>query len=255
MWPALVINLAKNVVRMDNASRLLTAQGIPFERLDAVNGFALSPAETARVYDAAANARRGRAPLVGAEIGCYLSHIEAWRRIAAGDAAGGFIFEDDFDATADLAEVMDLLSRDAARDWDMVKLFSFDTAPAALTDRALGPRHRIVTPDRVPTCLIGYGVTRDAAARLAARAIPFFRPVDEDQKFFWETGMRNALVLPPPVTVGDQQTVTGTIGTARRSAARSAPRRFLHGLRYRLAYRIALARANRGRRREIGQGR
>jgi glycosyl transferase, family 25 len=249
MWPSLVINLARNTVRMDNAARALTAQGIPFARLDAVNGFDLPPDEVARVYDADANRRRGRAPLVGAEIGCYLSHIQAWRQIAAGDAPGGFIFEDDFDAGADLADVLRLLSDDGGRDWDMVKLFSFDTAPATIAGRALGPRHRIVIPDRVPTCLIGYGVTRAAAAHLESRAIPFFRPVDEDQKFFWETGLRNALVLPPPVRVGDQQTVTGTIGVARRTAAKAIPRRPFHTLRYQIGYRLALARANRARRR------
>ena len=248
MWPALVINLARNTVRMENAARLLTTQGIPFSRLDAVNGFDLPPEEVARVYDAEANRRRGRAPLVGAEIGCYLSHIQAWRQIAAGDAPGGFIFEDDFDADPDLAEVLRLLSDDGGHDWDMVKLFSFDADPARLADRALGAAHRIIIPERVPTCLIGYGVTRAAAAHLATRAIPFFRPVDEDQKFFWETGLRNALVLPPPIRVGDQQTVTGTIGVARRTAAKAGSRRFLHSLRYQLAYRIALAQANRKRR-------
>ncbi len=161
-----------------------------------------------------------------------------------------FIFEDDFDAGPDLAEVLRLLSDDGGRDWDMVKLFSFDADPARPSPTARsGTAHRIVIPDRVPTCLIGYGVTRAAAAHLAARAIPFFRPVDEDQKFFWETGMRNALVLPPPVRVGDQQTVTGTIGVARRTAAKAIPRRPFHTLRYQIGYRMALARANRNRRR------
>ncbi|MFC6687901.1 hypothetical protein [Jhaorihella thermophila] len=99
-----------------------------------------------------------------------------------------------------------------------------------------------MVPDKVPTCLIGYGLRREAAAHLASRALPFFRPVDEDQKFFWETGLRVALVLPPPIEVGDQQAETGTIGNARRAATagRSRLRQGLHGALYQLRYRVLL---------------
>ncbi len=246
MWPSYVINLADNTARLDNAAAQLDAQNLPWERIDAVNGWALAEAEITRVYDAAANARRGRHPLVPAEIGCYLRHIAAWERIAASDSPGGLIFEDDFAADETLAPILDLLSKDDTGDWDMVKLFSFDDAPRIVAERPLGD-FRLVTPYRVPTCLIGYGLTRDAAARLAQRAIPFFRPVDEDQKFFWETGLSVALVLPCPIRVGDQQTVTGTIGKARRAAGKGGMMQALRGLRYQLGYRRALAQAWRQR--------
>ncbi|PWE32217.1 glycosyl transferase family 25 [Maritimibacter sp. 55A14] len=241
MWPSLVINLADNTRRMENSATALTAQGLPFERIEAVNGWQMDEAEVVQVYDAAANRRRARHPLVRPEIGCYLSHIAAWERIAEAEAAGGFVFEDDFQAGDDLAAVLGLLSQDSGSDWDMVKLFSFDRAPKCVRRRALDRAHELVIPYRVPTCLIGYGLTRDAARHLAARARPFFRPVDEDQKFFWETGLRVALVLPPPVSVGDQQTVTGTIGKARRSAGEAGGlARFWRGLRYQAHYRAAL---------------
>ena len=240
MWPSYVINLADNTARMENSAAALEAAGLPWERIDAVNGWELPEDEIARVYDAEANARRARHDLVRPEIGCYLSHIAAWRRIAEADAPGGFIFEDDFRPGADLGEVLGLLSEDGGQDWDMVKLFSFDDDPVTVARRALGARHLIVVPYRVPTCLIGYGLTREAAAHLAGRAIPFFRPVDEDQKFFWETGLRVSLVLPPPVEVGDQQTVTGTIGKARRDAGAGGLGQVMRGLAYQLRYRTAL---------------
>ncbi len=241
MWPSYVINLADNTARMAAVSRVLGAQGIAFSRIDAVNGWTLSKSEIADVYDAGRNQRDGRQPLVPAEIGCYLSHVAAWRSIAAGDAAGGFIFEDDFEATASLAEVMDALSTDDKRDWDMVKLFALDAGVALGASRSLIPGVQIGTPYRVPTCLIGYALTADAAARLAAGAIPFFRPVDEDQKFVWETGLRVALVLPPPVVLGDQQTVTGTVGRARRDGRHRGLKLALHRLFYGLRYRRDLA--------------
>ena len=239
MWPAYVINLARNTARLANSAVQLGKQGIAFERIDAVDGWMLPDTEVARVYDSNVNRQRARHPLIRPEIGCYLSHIDAWRRIAKGPAEGGFVFEDDFHAAEDLGGVMTLLSEDR-RDWDMVKLFALDPVPKCISRRALGYGHEIVVPFRVPSCTLGYCLTREAARRLVDSAVPFFRPVDEDHKFFWETGLRMALVLPAPLTIGDQRAVTGTIGAERRAAGRAkglsrlvqAPRGLLYRIRY-----------------------
>ncbi|MEJ6390422.1 glycosyltransferase family 25 protein [Gymnodinialimonas ulvae] len=240
MWPIHVINLAENTVRLDNVRRQLDAQGLAFERIDAVNGWALSEQDITQVYDAKRNRRYARHDLVPAEIGCYLSHIDAWKRIAEGDGAGGFIFEDDFETDDTLAEVLAALAGDGGTDWDMVKLFTFDPDAALVAERELPGALRLVVPYRVPTCLIGYGLTRDAARKLVDRAVPFFRPVDEDQKYFWETGLRVALALPAPIKVGDQQTTTGTIGDARRAASKGGLWRAWRGLRTQLTYQLKL---------------
>ncbi len=254
MWPVYVINLARNTIRLANSAAQLDRQGIPFERIDAVDGWALPDAEIVRVYDSKENGRRARHPLIRSEIGCYLSHIAVWRRIAEGAAGGGgFVFEDDFRAVEDLGEIMTLLSEDR-RGWDMVKLFTLDPRPRCVARRDLGSGHEIVVPFRVPTCMLGYGLTREAARRLVDRAVPFFRPVDEDHKFFWETGLQVALVLPAPLTVGDQRAVTGTIGTERRIARRakgvSRLMQAKRGLLYRIRYTALLYyhRAGAGRR-------
>lgn len=242
MWPSHVINLAGNTGRMARSAATLQAAGVVgWSRLDGVDGRALSDAEVAAVYDEKANRRRARHPLVRPEIGCYLSHVAAWRAIAAGNALGGFVFEDDLSARPDLGEVLALLSADPVG-WDMVKLFSFDPEPKMRKVRPLGPGHRIGIPYRIPTCLVGYGLTRAAAARLADRAIPFFRPVDEDQKFFWETGLRVAIVTPAPVAVGDQEAATGTIGeTRRREGRRGSPlARLWRSARYQIGYQARL---------------
>ena len=240
LWPSFVINLADNKVRMDNARRQLDAQDIPFSRIEAVNGWALTAEEIGRVYDNRANKTRARHDLVPAEIGCYLSHIDAWRAIAEGTAAGGFVFEDDFEANDTLRHVLTALSADGGSDWDMVKLFTFDPEAHVVADRTLHPSIRLVVPFRVPTCLIGYGLTRSAAQKLVETAVPFFRPVDEDQKYFWETGLRVALTLPAPIKVGDQQTVTGTIGGARRELARGGLGQLWRSLRTQLSYQVKL---------------
>jgi glycosyl transferase, family 25 len=238
MWPAYVINLAANKTRMANAAAALEAQGIGFERLEGFNGWNLAEGEIVKVYDQQRNRRDGKHPLVRPEIGCYLSHIACWRHIAEGDAPGGVIFEDDFSAAQDLADILANICGDGARDWDVVKLFTFDDAPKIVKERQLG-KYRLVVPYRVPTCLIGYVLTREAARRLVEKSLPFFRPVDEDMKFYWEKGLRVALILPAPITVGDQQAVTGTIGNERRSSKEA--RGLWHHLLYQFRYRANLA--------------
>jgi glycosyl transferase, family 25 len=238
MWPAFVINLAANTARMDNAAAALKAQNIAFERLEGVNGWTLADSEVEKVYDQALNLKHGKHPLVRPEIGCYLSHIACWQKIAEGSAPGGVIFEDDFSASADLSQILAHICADDARDWDVVKLFTFDSDPKVVRERKLGGQLRLVVPYRVPTCLIGYVLTREAAQRLVAKSLPFFRPVDEDMKFYWEKDLRVTLVLPAPITVGDQQAVTGTIGNERRSSKDG--RGLAHHLVYQLRYRASL---------------
>ncbi len=256
MWPSYVINLADNTERMKRSAAQLDALGVVWERIEAVNGWAMSDEEIARVYDPELNRRRAKYPLVRPEIGCYLSHIRAWEKIAAGTAEGGFVFEDDFAADDSLPGVLEALSADGG--WDMVKLFSLSPEVRLLSPRPLGEGLTIGFPVRVPTCLLGYGITREAAQRLLENALPVVRPVDEDQKFFWETGLRVALVSPQPIRVGEQEAATGTVGTSRRRDAPVSPARgklaqALHGLRYQLAYRLKLAWHNL-RRRLTGKG-
>ena len=244
-WPSYVINMAENTTRMENVSNQMAEQNIAFVRVNAVDGRKFDEAETSKVYDAAANKKYGKYPLVGPEIGCYLSHINAWRTIAEGDAEGGFIFEDDFQSDQYLKTVLTALSNDE-RDWDMVKLFAFNPAVPLANGRELTPDHIIGFPYRVPTCLIGYGVTKLAAQSLVKRAdqARFFRPVDEDQKFVWETGLRVALVARPPIQIGDQTAQSGTVSNARRGLAHNGIsakiRKALHVFWYAFRYNYHL---------------
>lgn len=232
-----MINLRDNTVRMDHVRRQLDAQDIAFERIDAVFGADLNPAETAKAYDARANQTRAKQDLVPGEIGCYLSHIAAWRRIADGEAAGGIVLEDDFAAAPDLAEVLHALSATDAPDWDIAKLICIHDDPKLTSSAPLTGRYHLTRPYRVPTMALGYAIKRASAAAMLARVPPFFRPVDEDQKFFWEHGQRIALVQPNPLSVGEQEAATGTIGSARRKRSKG---RALRKLRYQFGYQLRL---------------
>ena len=243
-WPSYLINLEENVVRRNNSIRQLKALGLDWYRIDAVNGWKLSDTDIVKFYSEEANRYQAKSPLTAPEIGCYISHLKAWERIASGNSAGGFIFEDDFLATPELHSVLAEICDDGGSNWDMIKLFSLDNSPRTITRQPLGQQHEIVIPYSVPSCTLGYGVTVAAAARLADHTIPFFRPVDEDLKFFWETGIRVSLVLPCPITVGVQRTLTGTIGDERRDRdVESFLKRFnyfLSNAKYQLRYKTKL---------------
>lgn len=239
IWPVFVINMVGNTTRMDRAAGELARLNIPFTRFEAVDGRALAPEELARVYDPVANARRSRHPLIGGEIGCYLSHVALWEKIAAGDAAGGIILEDDFAAADDLLPVLEAVTSDTG-DWEIAKLFSARKGQKLIAPRPLVPGRDIAVPYKVPNTTLGYAIRRDAAARLAALALPVSRPIDEDHKHFWEWDLRVALVAPPPLSFGVESTEAGSITATRRhaQAGRSAGRlgQALHSLAYRLRY-------------------
>jgi glycosyl transferase, family 25 len=236
MWPVFVINMADNSARMDKCAAQLTAQGIAFQRFEAVNGRALSEGEAARAYDAAANVQKFRHSLLRGELGCYLSHIDIWQRIVEGEAPGAVVLEDDFSADSDLAKVLRALS-DSGEPWDMVKLYTRRVDKKMLRPRPLVGGRKLVTPYAIPNTTLGYVIRKDAAARLLARATPFARPIDEDHKRFWEHGLDVRLVMPPPLGLSDEAFAANSIEADRKAQSGGAMlRQGWKNLTYRLAY-------------------
>jgi glycosyl transferase family 25 len=80
------------------------AIGVTFERIPAVDGAALGDA-------ALADFRRARsaanpAGWLPGEVGCFLSHFEAWQQIAGGAEAWAAVFEDDIHVADDLGPLL-----------------------------------------------------------------------------------------------------------------------------------------------------
>jgi glycosyl transferase, family 25 len=242
-WSVFIINMAKNTTRMDHAAAQLEQLDIAFERFEAVDGRALSAEALTRAYDPAANLKRARHAMVGPEIGCYLSHLALWEKIAAGDAAGGIILEDDFTCDADFGTVLEAVAQHRG-DWDILKLFSARKGQKLLDPRPLTAQRQIAVPYKVPNTTLGYAIRRETAARLAAQTLPVSRPIDEDHKHFWEAGLRIALVSPSPLAFGEQSAETGTITAARRRKVSGPPsavlRQAWRSLRFRVSYLLHL---------------
>lgn len=241
-WPVYLINLEKDRTRLEAATAELSRAGAAWIRVPAVNGRNLPSERIAKVYDAHANRTRARHPLTLPEVGCYLSHIAAWRNIANSGMPGGVVLEDDFRITGDFQGALRAVSRDSG-DWDMVKLFTFRPGAKRLKPRRVGPGMEIAEPYKVPSTTLGYAIRRAAAERLITSSQPFFRPIDEDHKFFWERGLKIALLSPQPIALGTQDTAEGSVGDSRRAIKkdpRTGPERMTAGLRYQLGYSIGL---------------
>jgi len=128
MWPSYAINLAANTRRLTASAAQLKAAGLPWHRVEGVNGWQMTAEAMAEVYDAKRNARDGIHALVAPEIGFYLSHVAAWTAIVYGDTEGGFCIEDDCAADATLADKLTLLSKPQDM-WDMVSSFPSIPSP------------------------------------------------------------------------------------------------------------------------------
>lgn len=197
MIPVTVINLAGEAARWRAAAGALERVGIRAARLDAVDGSVLHPATRSALYDAAGNARAYHKPLCDGEIGCYASHLEAWRRLVASGRGAAAILEDDVDVDPDLAAVLGAIER-LDVPWDMVKLVG--RARERVRGRMPLSRGRdLIDYRRVPSLTGAYAVTRQGALKLLARRRPFGRPVDVDLRHWWECDLRVLGLDPYPV--------------------------------------------------------
>lgn len=91
----LVVNLDRDVERLDATRALFSSAGLDFERVRAVDALAMAPealhSACPRIRFYLANARRVRA----GEIGCALSHKKAWQMVVERNLPLAAVFEDD----------------------------------------------------------------------------------------------------------------------------------------------------------------
>ena len=210
---AFILHLERAVGRAATVQALRAGLPIEGEVLAAVDGAYLTPQEVEQAYAR----RRFRPsypfPLTRTEVGVFLSHRLAWRRIVDDGLDFAFIFEDD--AEIDPAAFAALIEFVAAerQAWDYVlmpaKPIQGGTAVARRGDFAL------VRPDAPPLRAIAQIVSGAAAMRLLERTLPFDRPVDTLLQMTWVTGQLLLVASPSPVR--DVSLKTGGSTVQRKS--------------------------------------
>jgi glycosyl transferase family 25 len=225
--PILYINLERDRVRRSRMHAQFQRLGLQAVRLPGTLWTGLPETRQQELYSGALNRRLYFAPLVTNEKGCYASHIDAWRWLLDSTHRAAVILEDDVVLAEDFARVIGAIEAlDAS--WDMIKLFGRDDGPARWKVRRECPLtegYTLTRFRRVPCLASGYVLSRDAAARLLSRCVPFGRPVDMDFRHWWETGVRVQGLLPGLVTldetsamssIGERGSVPGLVAKWRR---------------------------------------
>ncbi|MDR1332868.1 MAG: glycosyltransferase family 25 protein [Holosporales bacterium] len=117
---AYFINLEQSKDRLTKLLPKLQKLGIEFTRIPGVYGAALSDDEKEAVADRRTYIRLMHNPLGDGTIGCYLSHINAWKAFLESEHSYAMIFEDDVEFVPDsLRHAIDTLVKNSHL-WDII---------------------------------------------------------------------------------------------------------------------------------------
>jgi glycosyl transferase, family 25 len=199
-----------NLDRDEHRRRLIHAEldriGLTATRVPAVERLAV-PADLAGYF---AHVVQKRAPLIepGA-IGCYASHLRAYKKIIAEQAAATLVLEDDAVLDDDLAEVIRHTLAMLPADWDMVhlgQLSRYAVKPLA----ALPNGRALVRYSRIPSGTAGYLISLAGAKKMLDPEISRFWAIDLDTRRSWVFGLDVYGVVAPPIR--PNKSLPSTIG-------------------------------------------
>jgi len=203
--PVLVINLDRSRDRWEALQARAAAAGFVPERVPAVDGNAIDPADW---KDFAARRFRlwhGRYP-IGGEYGCYMSHMRALDRVIEVGWPFAVILEDDADFLADLVPRIEALARlDPAP--GVVKLYNHRI-------KGFVAKAKTEAGDVVGRCIhgplgsaMGYLVSLSSARTLRTALLPMFLPYDIALERGWAHG-ENVLTTKAPLLRGAKSAST-----------------------------------------------
>jgi glycosyl transferase family 25 len=197
---AYLINLDAATDRRAFMEKALAALRFPVTRISAVDGRTL--ARPIPDYDEAKYHRRhGRTTKPG-EIGCYLSHVFAWRAFLATGDAYGLMCEDDLVLGPDLEKVIDLALPHAAH-WNILRLSALGEGHPASVLRLDSQYSLAVNLGRLKGTG-AYLIDRRGAATLVAGMLPMWLPFDHALDREWAFGLKAARISPWPCSQTDK---------------------------------------------------
>ncbi|MCP4787493.1 MAG: glycosyltransferase family 25 protein [Fuerstiella sp.] len=213
-YRAFVISLERAKERFAHAATLLPQLPLEGELLPAVDGNAMSPDEVGEVYRQRQHRPIYPFELLSGEIGCFLSHRNAWRQIVERKLDAALVLEDDVcidqDEFGDVVEFAAKICPPGA----FVQL-PVRPLPSNATVFACGERRRVVCPQVTPLRTSGQWVSRQAAEKLLAVTEKFDRPVDSFLQMHWITGVRLLAIEPSGLSDMTADLGGSTIGVSK----------------------------------------
>ncbi len=190
----IVISLRESTQRRARAAAQLNAAGVAWRFQDAIKGAELPalPPE----YHRARRLQLEGFDLNPAEIGCFLSHRQAWQACFKSQRPM-LILEDDFrlkqNLTEVLAEVCDCLPH-----FDVLRLQGIDTTYKYHVLKKF-TRDQLVRHHRDPLGTTAYVLQPAAAKRLLKKSVRFHEAVDDFMGGYWRHRLKILSIFPFPI--------------------------------------------------------
>ncbi|MFZ5723704.1 MAG: glycosyltransferase family 25 protein [Pseudomonadota bacterium] len=195
--PCWVISLDPSSAMASGLARELTAAGVDFRFVPAVDGRKGTPPLEGREHfdHRKALIRHGRI-LRDPELGCYLSHYRALQRAWDEGLERVCILEDDVGLEENFPRVLAGLAGQPA-EVEMVRLMALRVRRRkVLTAVPDCPGHRLVRPERGWCGTQGYVINRAGMRKVLDAACRIYEPIDKFYDHFWEYGLRHYGVEP-----------------------------------------------------------
>ena len=201
----LVISLQRSPERRSKVAGELGRTNLRWSFLDAVDGRRLDLGTVP--YSVRKVERLLGFGLTRSEIGCYMSHMAAWRACVERNEPT-LVLEDDFVLQPHLHEVLHtLLTR--CTDWEMVRLQALIETEDQLVREF--DTFRLVRNTGDPLASTAYLVQPNAAKRLLEASTEIYEPLDHFIEHLSKHGVEMLAVKPYPVIVRDLRPTASTI--------------------------------------------
>lgn len=197
---AFLINLDDAADRRAFMEAALAATSFAVTRISAIDGRTL-PRPIDGYDERLYHLRHGRTTKPG-EIGCYFSHVKAWRAFLETGDEHALICEDDLVLGPDLERVISL-AMVHARHWNILRLSGLGTgnpAPAILLDEKYALSVNFARLKGTGA----YVLDRAAASALLAGMLPMWLPFDHALDREWCFGLKALSVTPWPCSQTDR---------------------------------------------------
>ena len=213
----LCINLDKDKKRYAEIGPLLNQLTFPYQRIAAVYGKALSESFLKTFVDEDTYKLFFNGALPGAgEVGCFLSHVKAWKQFLESRAEFVLILEDD--ARFDPTILKDLVTKLIVhtKSWDICSLFAPLPRNKISPILKLSKAYELVRTFDETSGSVGVMLNRKAAHALLSKVYRYTLPLDHYIQRTWEftPKLQFAIVTPSPII--EEGTASSIAQTGRR---------------------------------------
>ncbi|WP_196140586.1 glycosyltransferase family 25 protein [Aliikangiella sp. G2MR2-5] len=226
-----LINLDRSTERLEISQKLLREQGIPYERISAVDGQTLGAGQIKDIYQFD-DFQTYYKKLNAGEVGCYLSHRKVWQRIIDDNLDFAVILEDDFAQCSSLKSAIALIAK-LPRAWDYIKLAEHSRKRRFISQRNF-EQICIGIYDKIPARTLAQAVSMRGAQKLLAQSKQIKRPVDIDIQYWWEKDILALGISPAVVTPRENEVSQIDLSADRNSADKSRLKQISHAIRFKI---------------------